>query len=290
MMRILLATILLFATATISHAQLPDLCPPNTIALSNTCALSCVLCDFTTFSSSNNTTTAGQQVPPTFCPGQAILPHNVQWIGFVAGSSNITMSITPVNCNLGNNNGLQVGIWGTTDCSSFSLVSNCVYQAPPNQATTLTMTGLTVGGTYFFVVDGHSNDVCQFTVNVTSGSTVAPPVTATPAINAPSGLYCPGGTYTFSSSTVANAGTYNWTLNGVNVGSDQTVTITLPPDPNATYNLCITPSNSCHGDGPQQCISIPVTPLPTEVLTENICPGQSVNIYGNSYSVPGNYP
>jgi gliding motility-associated-like protein len=227
---------------------------------------------------------------PIFVPGQAILPHNVQWVGFVAGSTNITMEITPSACSLGNNNGLQVGIWGTTDCNSFSLASNCVYQAPPNQPTTLTLTGLTVGGTYFFVVDGHSDDVCQFTVNVTSGTTVAPPVTAAPTINAPSGLYCPGGTYTFSSSSVANAGVYNWTLDGVNVGSDQTVTITLPPNPTGTYNLCVTPSNTCHGDGPPQCISIPVTPLPTDVLTENICPGQSVNVYGNNYSVPGNYP
>ncbi len=287
-MRILLATILLFATATISHAQLPDLCPPNTIALSNTCALSCVLCDFTTFSSSNNTTTAGQQVPPTFCPGQAILPHNVQWIGFVAGSSNITMSITPVNCNLGNNNGLQVGIWGTTDCSSFSLVSNCVYQAPPNQATTLTMTGLTVGGTYFFVVDGHSNDVCQFTVNVTSGSTVAPPVTAAPTIAAPPTPYCPGAMYTFSTPGVPNAGVYNWTVNGSPAGSSQTAEITFPT--NGTYTICVTPSNVCHGDGPQTCTTVNVGNL--ALITDpavNICEGESYSAGGMVFTSPGTY-
>jgi len=220
------------------------------------------------------------------------LPHNVQWIGFVAGSANITMSITPINCNLGNNNGLQVGIWGTTDCNSFTLASNCVYQAPPNQATTLTMTGLTVGGTYFFVVDGHSNDVCQFTVNVTSGSTVAPPVSGTPSFP-PIGQLCAGGTYDFTSTAVANAGQYTWTLTNLTtgvsttVGTTQSTTVNIPA--NGNYRLCVTPSNSCHGDGTPFCRDFNVGPLATQNFTHNLCEGDSYSLFGNTFSSPGQY-
>ncbi len=289
MMRILLTFVLANAfliPATMAQ-QLPGQCPPNSIALSNTCANACVLCDFTTFSSSNNTTPSGQQVPPNFCPQQQIFPHNVQWVGFVAGTTSLTMTITPSNCSLPGNNGLQVGIWGTTNCSNFNLVSNCVYQAPPNVPTTLNASGLTVGGTYFLVVDGFNDDVCNFTVNVTSGSTVVQPVTATPTIIAPPQPYCAGGTYTFSASATANAGVYNWTLNGTPVGTTQNVQVTIPG--NGNYTLCVNGSNVCHGNGPQQCISFTVGPLPLQNITANICQGQTYTIAGNSFSATGVY-
>ncbi len=288
MMRILLISMLFLAVAGRTFAQqLPGQCPPGSIALSNTCSGACVVCDFTTFTSSNNTTPSGQQVPPNFCPNQMIQPHNVQWVGFVAGTSSITMTVTPTNCTLPGNNGLQVGIWGTTNCSSFTLVSNCVYQAPPNTPTTLTANNLTVGGTYFFVVDGFNDDVCNFTVNVVSGSTVVQPVQGVPVITAPPGPYCAGGNYAFSSSAVPNAGVYTWTLNGTQVGTSQNVNVTIPG--NGTYTLCVTPSNVCNGPGTPQCTTFTVGPLPAQNITANICEGQTYSIAGNSFSATGNY-
>ncbi len=288
MMRILLLSLFLCSVSGVSLAQqLPGQCPPGNIALSNTCSGACVLCDFTTFTSSNNTTPGGQQVPPNFCPGQTILPHNVQWVGFVAGSTSITMTVTPTNCALSGNNGLQVGIWGTTDCNSFTLVSNCAYQAPPNVATTLTANNLVVGGTYFFVVDGFNDDVCDFTVNVVSGSTVAPPVSGTPVISGPPQPFCAGGSYNFSTTAVANAGVYTWTLNGNVVGSNQTVTVTIPG--NGNYTLCVTPSNVCNGPGTPTCTTFTVGPLPTQNITANICQGQTYSFGGNTFSATGSY-
>jgi gliding motility-associated-like protein len=288
MMRLLLLTLFLFTAYALS-AQLPGVCPPGQIALSNTCAGACVLCDFQTFTSSNNTTNQGQQVPPGFCPGQAIFAHNVQWIGFVAGSTNITMTITPTNCALAGSQGLQAGVWGTSDCNSFNLVSNCLYQVPPNQPSTLTLTGLTVGGTYFFVVDGFNDDVCDFTVNVTSGSTTVQPVAGVPTISPSNIVLCPGGTFPFSTTIVPNAGVYNWTLNGQPVGAGQNVNITIPPSASGTVTICVTPSNLCHGPGTPACQNYQVV---TELITlppQTICPGQSYTVDGNTFSAAGTY-
>ncbi|NRA49711.1 MAG: hypothetical protein HRU12_11315, partial [Phaeodactylibacter sp.] len=169
MKRNLLLCFLMLVTVSLWAQQPPGPCPPGQPALANNCGAACVLCDFTTFTSSNNNTNTGQQVPPDFCPGNPIQPHNVQWVGFVAGTPNISMSVVAENCQDGN--GLQIGVWGTSDCASFDLVSQCAYQVTPNTPTPFTMSGLTVGATYFFVVDGFDDDVCDFTVNVTSGST-----------------------------------------------------------------------------------------------------------------------
>ena len=288
MKKIVLLFVLFVGVGGLATAQqLPGECPPGTPAISNTCANACVLCDFTTFTSINNTPPGGQQVPPNFCPNQQIQPHNVQWVGFVAGTTSITMNLTPTNCALGGTEGLQVGIWGTTDCSNFELVSNCVYHAPPNQITTLTANNLTVGGTYFFVVDGYNDDVCDFTVNVTNGSTVAQPISATPQITVPPGPYCAGGIYDFISSIVPNAGVYTWTLNGQPVGTDRDVEINIPGD--GTYTLCVTPSNVCHGDGQQTCVTIEVGPLSPLSVSANICEGQTYSYEGNSFTNTGSY-
>jgi gliding motility-associated-like protein len=289
MKRNLLITLFALCALALKAQQPPGACPGGTPALANNCAAACVLCDFTTFTSNNNNPSSGQQIPPNFCPGQAIFPHNVQWVGFVAGTPNITMTVTATNCQLPGNQGLQIGVWGTTDCTSFNLVSNCEYQVPPNAAVPFTMTGLTVGATYFFVVDGFNDDVCDFTVNVTSGSTVVNPVTVLPQI-IPSTPppYCAGGLYTFTSTPVPNAGIYTWTLNGTPISFDQIAEISFPGD--GSYQLCVTASNPCHPNGTQNCMTITIGPLPLLNVAETVCTEDLPFVYeGFAFTQTGIY-
>ncbi len=261
--------------------QPPGPCPAGQPALANNCGSACVLCDFQIFQSNNDNPSTGQQVPPNFCPGSPITPHNVQWVGFVAGTSSISMTVTASNCQDGN--GLQVGVWGTSDCSTFNLVSQCSYQVDPNTPTDFTMNGLTVGASYFFVVDGFDDDVCDFEVKVNSGSTVVDPVAGVPNIVAATPPpYCPGSTVTFSVNGVQNAGAYEWTVNGVpqNQGNGETITVTFPN--NSSYEICVTPSNVCHGPGTPNCITISTTPPPTEMITEVICQAEAPYSYQGS--------
>jgi len=288
MKRNLLLCLLTLTTISLWAQQPPGPCPPGEPALANNCGAACVLCDFTTFTSNNDNPNTGQQVPPDFCPGQPIQPHNVQWVGFVAGTPNISMSVLVENCQLtpqpGNAYGLQVGVWGTADCVNFNLINNqCYFQIPSGSTQDINLTGLTVGATYFFVVDGASNDVCDFTVNVTSGSTEVQPVSGIPDIVPTTPPpYCPGSSVTFTANGVQNAGAYQWTVNGtpVNQGNQQTVTINLPDE--ANYTICVTPSNACNGAGIPNCTTISTTPPPTEMITEVICQDEAPYTYQGS--------
>lgn len=233
----------LFVFTQVYSQQPPGSCPTNQPALANNCAAACVLCDFQGFTSNNNNPSTGQQVPSDFCPGNPIQPHNVQWVGFVAWTPDVTFNLTVENCQLGN--GLQVGVWETADCDSFNLVSQCSYQVNPNTPTPFSMSGLTVGATYFFVVDGFDDDFCDFSVDVPVGSTEVPPVSGIPNI-VPSipPPYCPGSTVAFTANGVQFAGAYQWTIDGtsVNQGNRETVSINLPDEGN--YEICVTPSNA----------------------------------------------
>ncbi|HMQ48847.1 MAG TPA: hypothetical protein PKA00_03335, partial [Saprospiraceae bacterium] len=246
-------------------AQPPGPCPGSTAPVAPFCSQTCTLCGQGIDGYVGmNANTPQWEAPPDFCAPQF---HSVQWLAFVAGSTNITFQFSVSDCDDGN--GLQVGIYGTTDCASWTSVSNCDPAVPENASTILNASGLVPGGTYLFVIDGNVGDVCQFQIDVLSGSTVAPPVTGTPSIIGPTNV-CTGGTSTYTVAGVNGAGYYTWTLNGNPIGFDQTVDVTFPA--NGTYQLCVTPGNSCFGDGPTVCTNITVGPLPPELITDDICP------------------
>jgi gliding motility-associated-like protein len=217
-----------------------------------------------------------------FCAPQF---HAVQWLAFVAGSPSITFNFTPTSCQDGT--GLQVAIYGSSDCQSWQQVSNCDPGVPEGTTIQLNANGLMVGGTYFFVIDGNAGDFCEFLIEVVSGSTTAPDVVGTPVISGPTPL-CPGSTGTYTASGVTGAGYYNWTLDGNFIGGDPSVDIFFPDAGN--YNLCVTPGNSCFGDLMPVCTTIVVQPPTTEFIVEEICFEDLPYVYqGFPFSAPGNY-
>ena len=91
---------------------------------------------------------------------------NNGWVGFVASEDSVVIDVAVSNCTFGN--GLQMIIWETTDCGSFTPVSNCWN---PNIETngTLTANGLTPGNYYIIMVDGWAGDVCDYTLTIVEG-------------------------------------------------------------------------------------------------------------------------
>jgi len=264
MKRNLLLFTLLFCW-TITNGQLPEECAEGTTPpVAPFCSQTCTLCDdgIDGYVGMNQPTNQWE-APPDFCAPQF---HAVQWLAFVAGTTEITFDFTPTDCQDGT--GLQVAIYGSMDCTSWQQVSGCDPDVPQGQTIQLNASGLTVGGTYFFVIDGNAGDFCEFEINVLSGSTVAPDVVGTPMITGPTSL-CTGGSATYSVNTIQGAGYYNWTLDGQFIGGEQTVDLTFTET--GQYQLCVTPGNSCYGDGAQECITINVGPLPPEVIVEKIC-------------------
>lgn len=103
--------------------------------------------------------------PPSFC-GQI---ENAHWLKFVAGSNNLSLEVTPSNCNLG----LQGQIYSTDDCDNFTAVSNCFDQN--NLAIfVLDAENLIIGQTYTILLDGKGGDVCDYELAVLDGDIQVP--------------------------------------------------------------------------------------------------------------------
>ncbi len=281
MKRTLLPFLLLFFATLSWGQQPPGGCPDDEVVLTSLCSEACVLCQgFDGYVGTNSATELGQ-APDGFCAPQL---HNTQWLGFVAGTPSISMNITPFNCNQGD--GLQIGIYNTLDCTDFDLVSNCEPTVPENQTFTFNATGLIPGGIYFLVIDGSFGDICEFSIDVTSGLAEAPPVEGTPQIVG-QGPFCPGGSFPFTAVGVSGASIYEWTMNGTIIGYEQNITIPIPTS-GSSFELCVDVSNPCE-DGPQVCQTFPITPLPPIIENPVICEGRTYTIAGMTFSQPGTH-
>lgn len=273
----------------------PPACPGgSTITLASTCADACVICGSIDGLTGTNSLPDLGQAPPGFCAGQL---HNTQWVGFVAGSTNIVLEISVYNCMIdqngdGVNEGLQIGIYNTTDCEGFELVSNCEGQVAEGTVGTFVNTSpLTIGGIYFLVIDGAFGDVCDFDINVVSGNTNPPNVAnVMPQIQLSDNSICPGQTVTATvSPPVFGAGVYSWTINGTPVAFDQQSELEIPNVAGGT-TICVTPSNPC-SQGLTNCVTVIVQEPPLIAEEVLLCDG---DIYqwsrdNNIYSDPGMY-
>lgn len=258
----------------------PMPCGPNA-AMTSTCAPACVVCDINGFTGRNNSTVQGQ-APPGFC---TTVVHHMQWIAFIAGSTNLTLRVDVFGCQQGQ--GLEIGIYQTSNCNTFSPVSNCNTNAANNNAAFFTNTvPLVIGQYYYFVMDGSANDICNYTVTVVSGTTLVPPLTNSGAIDGPASV-CPGTRGSFSSPGQTGATIYNWTLNGAPIGSGLQLEHTFP-NTSGDYQLCLTAANAC-STAPQTCRTITVPAVPTTQINANICFGDCVTIADTTICQPGTF-
>ncbi len=275
---------LLLLIITLIYTQLfaqqpPGSCTGETAVLASTCNTACVLCTGLDGLTLDNSITDLGQAPAGFCAQEL---HNTQWIGFVAGTTSISIDITVFNCNTGE--GLQIGIYNTSDCDSYTLVSNCEDQVSPG-VTTFNANGLTPGGVYFIVIDGFNGDICDFTIDVVSGLAEAPPLVGSAQIIIPPDM-CPGGTYPFSVTGITGAGIFEWTLDGVTIDYNPEVSITMPSTP-GSHQICVTPSNPCE-QGVQVCETINVDLLPDiDLGLVKICAGDVFTSDGLDFSSAG---
>ncbi len=104
-------------------------------------------------------------VPGSIAEFCAFLDNN-SWVGFVAGSEEVTLEVASANCIFGN--GIQVAILETSDCTNFSIKSNC-WNPGVDSFGLVTATNLTPGEIYYLMVDGWGGDLCDYTIRVISG-------------------------------------------------------------------------------------------------------------------------
>jgi gliding motility-associated-like protein len=250
--------------------------------MASTCAAACIVCDLDGFSSFNEGT-GGGQLPPGFC---TFTLHRAEWVGFIAGSTNLSFQLSVFNCT--NNNGLEAGIYRGTNCQNFSLISNCETQIFNN--TTVTMTTnvpLVIGQYYWLVMDSNGGPACNFSINVTAGSTDVPPPSPIPAINGPNAI-CPGLTANYSIAQVPGGPNVSWQVNNQPAGNGLSLNYQFPSAGN--YQVCVAASNPCNPPV-SLCSTVVVENIPSTTVTEAICLGECFQAPdGTSFCSPGVYP
>ena len=237
--------------------------PPGFPNPGNTCAQAPILCEnLDGYCSTINNNNVSQSFPG--CPGWTL--NNDEWFAFYAGTTQISIEITPSDCQPGNNNGqgLQGAIYRACGPPWVSMDLQCQCTVNPF---ILESNNFIVGQVYWIVLDGCGGSVCDYEVEVISGSTVgAPP--ANPGPIAGPMTVCQGQGVNYSIAQVPAATIYTWSMTPSlgTIGSNNnnaTVTFTTP----GTTELCVSVANACYPNDTPSCKTITVIPTPTATLS-----------------------
>lgn len=270
--------ILLFSASTQTAAQ-PLPCGPEP-DMTSFCAEACVICDIDGYTGINSDPEQGQ-APDGFCTTTV---HHMQWIAFIAGSVDLTITVTASNCNSGF--GLEVGIYESLDCDNFLLVSNCDGDIEEGQTGVFINTvPLVIGQYYYFVMDGNHGDVCNYTINVTEGSTMVPPLPPAGPVEGPAEI-CVSSPASYSIPEITGANFYRWTVDGAYAGSGSSAEITF--NTLGEHELCVTAYNVCDTVAPS-CMTVEVFGPENTFLTPEICSGDGFEVADTTLFEAGDY-
>ena len=277
----LLPCLFLLIFCAITKAQ-PAPCGPDP-AMTPTCLEACVICDINGYTGINNNPETGQ-APPGFCTTTV---HHIQWLAFIAGSTNLTIELKVFGCqNTGNWNGLEVGIYESLDCQTFNLVTNCDGDVNNNSTGVFTTTQpLNIGQYYYWVMDGNAGDVCNYTINVVEGSTQVPPLSI-PVLSQVETQPCLNQPATYAIEPVSGANFYLWTKDGQPVGDSTATEITWTTP--GLHQVCVTAYNVCDTTAPA-CLLVNVLPPIQTSLQENICEGDCIEVADTMICEAGHY-
>ncbi|MFK7771319.1 MAG: T9SS type A sorting domain-containing protein [Saprospiraceae bacterium] len=130
------------------------------------CSTAPVFCPLVTFCSTTGPENLIDE-PTSFCGSV----QNNQWIGFIPATENMTIEVSVGSC-LGTGSGIGLQAMVFSECGDpWEGASNCMYEGSPGETGELVMNNLTIGNTYYFMIDGFSGDICDYSLTVTSGST-----------------------------------------------------------------------------------------------------------------------
>jgi gliding motility-associated-like protein len=257
----------------------------STPDMTSTCIEACVICDIDGYIGTNDDTENGQE-PPGFCTGTA---HHMQWIAFIAGSTNLTLTVTPSDCDEGD--GLEVGIYQSLDCNTFQLVSNCDGEIQEGQVGVFSNTvPLIIGQYYYFVMDGNMDDICEYIINVTSGSTLVSPLPDILTMQGPDTV-CRSEVVLFSIPVITGATNYEWIITGPfgsNPFDNNEFELLIEFNDPGEYEVCAYAYNVCDTTG-IVCKSFNVFPTITTEEQAGICPGDCMVFGDTTICDPGTY-
>jgi gliding motility-associated-like protein len=273
----LLLTLFLLSLSSPLFAQCP---PPGFPTSGNNCGSPIICENLDGYCNTINNNNQSRAFP--CCAGFTL--NNDEWFGFFAGSTTITIDITPSNCLPGGGGqlGLQSAIYATCPpanpsnawCNANLMDSQC---SCSQNTFTLTSNNFVIGQVYWFVFDGCSGSVCDYSVDVTAGQTTPFPPDDPGAVTGPTPI-CQGTTGAYSVPLVNGASTYTWTLVPANAGtitgSGNSINVNWAAGFSGNAELCVKVSNACYQGG-TSCFTVNVLPKPTATISGSgvICAG-----------------
>ena len=151
-----------------------------------------------------------------------------------------------------------------------------------------------VGQVYWLVIDGCGGNVCDYTVDVVSGSTVPFPPANPGPITGPVDA-CVGNTNAYSITPPNGATIYDWTLTPplgtMSGGNDQSVNVAWG-NTGGTADLCVTVGNACELNPTPSCVTIDLHPTPTAAISGNgkVCSEGQINPVTVTINFTGDAP
>ena len=219
----------------------------------NTCATATPICDLNGYcgnTSASYTANYWSQLNTVFCGSI----ENNSFLSFVASSTTISYDVWINSTTYGY--GIQIMVFSANNCSGAVTSYGCWNPGSASAGpVTVTNSGLTIGNTYYIMIDGNAGDVCSYTIQGTSGFSV--PVNVTPA----NPSICAGSSMNLTAA--GGNGTYNWNPSpDLNTTSGANVTVTPPATPGTyTYTVISTsPNPACPSNSADATVT--VTPAP----------------------------
>ena len=197
--------------------------------------------------------------------------NNNSWIKFTAASTSASFKINVGNCWIGSypSGGIQMQIFSASSaCCGFTPVSDF---KEGSSTFTINAVGLTVGNSYYLMIDGYAGDICNYSINALTGVSFA-------NIAATSSSICPGASVVLTGPVGASS--YTWLPSGSNASS-----ITVNPGSTITYSLVA--GGVC---GYKQTLTkqIVVNPLPSVLINAGspicTCGTQTTTLTGSGAS------
>ena len=245
-------------------------CGPNPVMFSNTCTDACLVCDLNGVMGRTTNTIPGQS-PPGYC---TMVVHSMQWLAFIPGTPNLSFNVSVSACV--QNNGVEMGMYASSDCQTFKLVSNCNTNMYNNQTWSFTNTEpLKPGCIYYLVFDGNGANSCDVSFTVTAGSAAAPVPNTTNKISGKT-LVCVGEVAEYIIPMIPGACQYDWRVEKGSILSQQDNKITVQWDQPGIGKVCVQGTNACKS-GNEVCLEIEIgeeSPL-TELGPYYVCFGES---------------
>jgi len=271
----------------------PSICPTDAAVMTPNCADACVVCDIDGFTGRNVAADFGE-LPPGFQGECTVLQHKAAWIAFIAGSTNLKISMSVDNCATGS--GLELGIYAGTECGDFRRISNCHGGATgtpirPNQPRELEVFEPLVIGQYYYIVmdatpNGTTFETCDWTLAVLEGSTEIFPLNTSGTIIG-NQLICPDIETTYYTEIDTGATEFIWTVDGVNQDVDNdSINLTFPIA--GSYRLCVQASNACQFPDPT-CTIVIVNDIPVTMIDTLVCESDCVTLADTMICDPGIY-